>query len=67
MIEDEPTPRPQPRVASPALASWAVAELLDYIAELRAEIARAEAAITAKQGHRSAADAFFRAPQRTAE
>jgi len=37
-----------------------VAELQAYIAELRLEIARAEAAILKKQDHRTAADSFFR-------
>ena len=62
MIEDEePKPKPQ-RVARPALGTWDVEELADYIAELRAEIARAESAIEAKQSHRAVAEAFFRAP-----
>ncbi len=62
MIEDDDLkPRP-PRLVAPALGAWDVDELQDYIAELRAEIARAEAAIAAKQSHRAAADAFFRPP-----
>ena len=35
-------------------------ELRDYIAELQTEIARVEAAIARKQGHRNAADSVFR-------
>ncbi|MFC7692320.1 DUF1192 family protein [Paeniroseomonas aquatica] len=33
-----------------------------YIAALRAEISRAEAAIATREAHRGAADAFFRRP-----
>jgi len=36
-----------------------VAELQDYVAELRAEVARAEAMIAHKLEHRNAADAVF--------
>jgi uncharacterized small protein (DUF1192 family) len=42
------------------LDTLGIAELRDYIVELRDEIARVEADIDRKQGHRSAADAFFR-------
>jgi len=42
--------------------AFGIAELRDYIDELKAEIARVEADIDRKQGHRSAADAFFRRP-----
>ena len=35
-------------------------ELRDYIATLRTEIERTEAAIAAKQAHRSGAEAFFK-------
>lgn len=63
MLTDDDLPRPKPsRVAKPALDLWGVGELQDYIEELRAEIARAEADIQRKQSHRSAADAFFRKP-----
>jgi uncharacterized small protein (DUF1192 family) len=37
-----------------------VADLLAYIAGLRAEIARAEGVIAAKEGARGLADSFFR-------
>ncbi len=60
MIEDEDMPRKRARLERPVLDSWGVAELNLYIDELRAEIARAEAEIGRKQGHRSAADAVFR-------
>ena len=42
------------------LSSWSVGDLNDYIANLQAEIERAETMIKSKQGHRSAADAFFK-------
>lgn len=43
-----------------ALDRLGVAELERYIGSLRAEIARAEAQIEAKRGHRSAADGLFK-------
>lgn len=55
----------EPRKAKPALkdlSSLGVAELRDYIAALEAEIARARAAIAAKEAQKSAAEAFFRKP-----
>ncbi len=60
---DEEEPRKPARLERLVLDRLGIAELHDYIAELRAEIARAEAAIAAKSDHRSAADAFFRKPQ----
>ena len=57
--EDEPTPVLR-RVNPIPLDPLGVAELRDYIAELQAEIARAEAAIARKEGHRGAAERFFR-------
>lgn len=60
--EDELPARKTRRVEPLALDRFDVAELHEYIAELRGEIARAEAAIAAKSGHRSAAEAFFRKP-----
>lgn len=63
MLNDDDLPRPKPaRVARPPLDLWGVAELEEYIEELRAEIERAQAEIDRKQSHRSAADAFFRKP-----
>lgn len=59
-MEDD-LPRPKPALlARPPLDDFSVAALADYIADLKAEIARAEAAIGAKQGARAAADAVFR-------
>ena len=58
MMEEEPA---RPTIGAPvALDRMGVDELERYIAGLRAEIARAEAVIAAKQGHRSAADTLFR-------
>jgi uncharacterized small protein (DUF1192 family) len=59
MMEEE-APRRAPRFMPPVLDGWDVEELKDYIAKLRAEIGRAEAAIARKEAHRGAADAFFR-------
>ena len=59
--EDEDGPKPKlRRVTAIPLDPLSVAELRDYIAELQVEIARAEAAITRKEGHRGEADRFFR-------
>jgi uncharacterized small protein (DUF1192 family) len=61
MIEED-APRPRNAFTPPVLDSWGVAELRAYIETLRAEIARAETAIKARESQRSAADAFFRKP-----
>jgi uncharacterized small protein (DUF1192 family) len=60
--EDEGPIRKRVRLEKPVLDSWGIEELRGYIGELKEEIARAEAEIDRKQGHRSAADAFFRRP-----
>ncbi len=63
MLEsDEPPGTRTPVPAKPALDRLGIAELREYIASLRAEIERAEAAIEAKHGHRAAAEAVFRTP-----
>ena len=62
MLTEDEEPRPKTRLATPPLDPFGVAELHAYIAELRGEIARAEAAIARKQDHRSAADSFFKRP-----
>ena len=62
MWDDDPPPQPARRVTPILLEPMGVAELQEYIAELKTEIARAEAAIERKHGHRGAADSFFRKP-----
>ena len=65
-MQDEDAPRPKISLQTPPLdplgLPLGVAELHAYIAELRVEISRAEAAIARKQDHRTAADSFFRKP-----
>ena len=62
MEEDEGPVRKRSRLERIRLDTLGIEELRDYIGELREEIARVEADIGRKQGHRSAADAFFRKP-----
>ena len=63
MIEEEDGPvRKRVRLEKLVLDTLGIAELRDYIDELKAEIARVEADIDRKQSYRSAADAFFRRP-----
>jgi uncharacterized small protein (DUF1192 family) len=59
--DEDLVPRASRARAQPlVLDSLGIAELEDYVRELRAEISRAEAEIQRKQGHRSNADALFR-------
>jgi uncharacterized small protein (DUF1192 family) len=58
----EAPPRKRVRLEKLVLDTLGIEELRDYIGELREEIARVEADIGRKQGHRSAADAFFKQP-----
>ena len=63
MIEEDDGPvRKRVRLEKLVLDTLGIEELRDYVDELKAEIARVEADIGRKQGHRSAADAFFRQP-----
>jgi uncharacterized small protein (DUF1192 family) len=63
MAEEEDLPvRKRTRLEKLVLDNLGIAEMRDYIDELRAEILRVEADIGRKQSHRSAADAFFRRP-----
>lgn len=61
-IEEDELPRRRQVLEEPRFDGWDVSQLQDYIAELKAEIARAEVAIGARNDHRSAAEAFFRKP-----
>ena len=58
--DDLPTPKPANRFVPRNLEPMAVAELREYIDDLRAEIARVEADIAKKSHSRNAAVAFFR-------
>lgn len=61
-MEDD-LPRPKPALlARPPLDDFSFGALADYVADLKAEIARAEAVMAAKRGARSAAEALFRRP-----
>ena len=60
--EDEGPVRKRVRLEKLVLDTLGIEELREYIDELKAEIARVEADIQHKAGHRSAADAFFRRP-----
>jgi uncharacterized small protein (DUF1192 family) len=63
MQEEEDRPRRPAagqRFQPAVLDGRGIEELRDYIAALRAEIARAEAAIAAREHQRGAADALFR-------
>jgi uncharacterized small protein (DUF1192 family) len=60
---DEDLPRPIKKLLHPPpLDLLGVQELTAYIADLEAEILRVRQAITAKEAHRDAAAAFFKAP-----
>ena len=59
--DDTPPPRPT-RLAKLPLDRLSIIDLREYIEELRAEIARAEADIDKKGRSRDAAEAFFRKP-----
>lgn len=56
---DEPADKPK-LVEKRNLDPLSLEELTSYIAELQAEIARAQAAIEAKSRHRAGAEALFR-------
>ncbi len=60
MFEEDARPKPQARFTPAPLAEWPEADLRAYIADLKAEIIRAEEAIAARARQRRAADAFFR-------
>lgn len=58
--DQDELPRRRQVLEKPRFDGWDVSQLRDYIAELQAEIARAEAGIAAREDHRAAAEAFFR-------
>jgi uncharacterized small protein (DUF1192 family) len=58
--DQDEAPRRRQVLEKPRFDGWDVGQLRDYIAELQAEIARAEAGIAAREDHRAAAEAFFR-------
>jgi uncharacterized small protein (DUF1192 family) len=59
--DEEAAPkRPATRLEPLALDQLGIAELQEYIVELRTEIGRVEVTIAGKKDHRSVADAFFR-------
>jgi uncharacterized small protein (DUF1192 family) len=58
--DQDELPRRRQVLEKPRFDGWDVSQLRDYIAELRDEIARAEAGIAAREDHRAAAEAFFR-------
>ncbi|HLY89992.1 MAG TPA: DUF1192 domain-containing protein [Acetobacteraceae bacterium] len=62
MDEDDAPVRKPARLQKLVLDTLGIVELREYIDELKAEITRVEADIERKQGHRSAADAFFKRP-----
>ena len=60
--EDEGPVRKRRRLELLVLDTLGIEELREYIDELKTEITRVESDIDRKQGHRSAADAFFKRP-----
>ncbi len=58
MNDDEPRPTPQ-RLTILPLDQLGIDELESYVADLRSEIVRAEAAIRKKRASRNQADAVF--------
>jgi len=60
-MEEDDLPRPRKRWIEPMMLDpFSVADLGEYIEMLKAEIARVETVIAAKQSHRSAAEGFFK-------
>ena len=60
MFQEDERPRPPPGFQPAKLEGWSEEALRDYVAALREEITRAEAAIAARAKQRDAAEAFFR-------
>ncbi len=59
-MSDDLPERPRARLTILPLDDLGIAELTDYIGELRTEIARAEAVISRKQAHRGIADQILK-------
>jgi len=59
LMDDELDDR-KPKKQLKPLDGLGISELEDYIAELRAEIARAEAMIASKKAHRAGVEGIFR-------
>jgi uncharacterized small protein (DUF1192 family) len=59
-MEEDAPPIKRRRLEPLLLDSLGIEELHLYIEELKTEIVRVEADISRKDGHRSAADAFFK-------
>ena len=62
-VSDDLPERPKARLTILPLDALGVAELRDYIAELKTEITRAEAMIARKEAHRGAAESVFGRPR----
>lgn len=60
MDEDLPQPKKPEGLTPRVLDNLSIEELTDYITQLRAEIARSEGAIAAKQDVRASAETVFR-------
>lgn len=61
MFDEDDLPRKPAPVFSPAkLDLLSVAQMQDYIADMKLEIARAELEISKRGDHRNAAEALFR-------
>ena len=62
MFEEKPRLRPKEGFQPAVLEGWSAEALRAYIAALTAEVARAEAALAARDQQKAAAEAFFRVP-----
>jgi uncharacterized small protein (DUF1192 family) len=63
MTDDDDMPRvPKKRLEKQSLDHLSIADLQEYIGELRGEIARVEGVIAGKQAARGSAEGFFKKP-----
>jgi len=58
--EDDLPKKPKPLFTAAKLEGRSVEEMKEYIADLQGEVARTEAEIARRGGHRSAAEALFK-------